>query len=338
MRASSAQLGDTGVRLWELVFPSSQPLLARTRVPYVDIDGLIAFSKRDRDGKVDAYLAGFLPDEVALVYFLGGDVVNASMLTPVGRFAVPIAQALQHIRGEAERAAVAFHRAPREQLAAMYATCTQPALEPPLKPRSAEALFRALFEQKFSGTLELISNGHVNYVRVQEGRFAGGHFSDQLPDEQPGAYLARLFTSVPPAPLPKVVARAYPGLAEVPLQATPALVALFRAYFWGLTDLVEQEHKGEGVKRAERARLRLVPQQPVLQAFGGMRSVDASDPLTEPAVLAEALAAWTRDLLGEMEVIDPGCAPRMVRDAARDNRFALNAVGFFERLPWRIQW
>jgi hypothetical protein len=338
MRASSALLGDTGVRLWELVFPIGRPLLVRTRVPYVDVEGLIAFSKRDRDGKVDAYLAAFLPDEVALVYFLGGEVVNATLLTPIGRFAVPITQALQHIHAEEERSEVAFHQVPREQLAAMYASCTQPALEPPLAARSAEAVFRALFEQKFSGTLELISNGRVNYVQVKEGRFAGGHFSDQRPDEPPAQYLARLFTSVPPAPLPKVVARAYPGVAEVPLQATPAMVAMFRSYFWGLTDQVEAEHKGEGARRAERARQRLLPDHPVLQSFGGLRTVDASDPLTEPEVLAEALAAWTSDLLAEMEVINPGCAPRMVRDAARDNRFAFNAVGFFKRLPWRIEW
>jgi len=338
MRASSALLGDTGVRLWELTFPSSQPLLVRTRVPYVDVAGLISFSTRDRDGKVDAFLAAFLPDEVALLYFLGGDVVNATMLTPVGRFAVPIAQALHHIQNEAERSEIAFHQAPREQLAAMYATCTQHPVDPPLEARSAEAVFRALFEQKFSGTLELISNGRVNYVHVKEGRFSSGHFSSQRPDEPPGPYLARLFTSVPPVALPKVVARAYPGLADVPLQATPALVAMFRAYFWGLADLVEQEHKGEGVKRAERARQRLLPDVPLLQAFGGPRGVDASDPLAEPAAVSEALAAWTSALLGEMEVINPGCAPRMVRDATRDNRFAFNAVGFFERLPWRIQW
>lgn len=338
MRASSALLGDTGVRLWDLAFPSGHPLLVRTRVPYVDIDGLIAFSTRDRDGKVDAYLAGFMPDEVALVYFLGGDVVNATMLTPVGRFAVPIAQALQHIQADAERSEVAFHQVPLDQLTAMYAACTQPPLEPPLEARSAEGVFRALFEQKFSGTLELISNGRVNYVQVKEGRFAGGHFCGQNQDEPPGPFLARLFTSVPPVPLPKVVAHAYAGRADVPRQATPALVAMFRAYYWVLTDLLEQEHQGESVKRAERARQRLLAEAPVLQAFGGPRGVDASDPLTEPAVLSGALAAWTSALLGEMEVINPGCAPRMVRDATRDNRFAFNAVGFFERLPWRIQW
>jgi hypothetical protein len=338
MRASSALLGDTGVRLWDLNFPSSQVLMARTRVPYVDLDGLIAFSKRDRDGKVDAYLAAFLPDEVALVYFLGGDAVNATLLTPIGRFSVPIAQALHNVRAEAERAEIAFHRAPHQQLATMYASCTQPPLDPPLEARSAETLFQALLERRFSGTLELISNGRVNYAQVTEGQVASGHFSDVRTDEAPGPYLARLFTSVPPDPLPKVVVCAYPGLTELPLQATPAMVAMFRAYYWCLTDLIERERAGEGGKRAERARQRLLPQVPVLQAFGGVRDADAGDPLTEPAVLSEALAAWTRDLLGELEVIDPGCAPRMVRDATRDNRFAFGTVGFFERLPWRIQW
>jgi hypothetical protein len=103
MRASVAVLADTGVKLWDLVFPRSQVLMHRTRVPYVHLDGLIAFSKRDRDGKVDAYLAAYLPDEVALIFFLGGDVVNAAMLTPLGRFAVPIAQALQHIDRKSTR-------------------------------------------------------------------------------------------------------------------------------------------------------------------------------------------------------------------------------------------
>ena len=338
MRASVAVLADTGVRLWDLTFPRSRVLMQRTRVPYVHLDGLIAFSKRDRDGKVDAYLAAYLPDEVALVFFLGGDVVNAAMLTPLGRFAVPIAQALQHIQGEAERSEIAFHQAPRDQLAAMYAACVQPPVQPPLGTASAEAVFRTLFERRWSGILELISNGRVNYIQVQEGRFASGHFSAQRPDEAPAPYLARLFTAVAPEPLPKVAARAVPGLAELPLQAPPAMVAMLRNVVWSITDLLEQEHPGDGAKRTERARQRLMPQLPVLQHFGGARGVEGSDPLAEPAELAEALATWSREVLGELEIINPGCAPRLMRDAAREHRFALNALGFFERLPWRIQW
>jgi hypothetical protein len=338
MRASQAVLADTGVKLWELVFPRSQALLARTRVPYVSLDGLIAFSKRDRDGKVDAYLAAYLPDEVILLFFLAGDLVNASMLTPVGRFPVPIGQALEHIEAEAERSEVAFHQAPHEQLAAMYAACSQTPREPPLDTSTAASVFKGITDRGWSGVLELISNGRVNYVQVREGRFTAGFFSDQRPDEQPGPYLARLFTSVSPEPLPRVVTAFFPGLAEMPLQAPPAMVAMLRTVVWNIAELAEQELPGEGAKRAERARLRVMAEHRVLGHFGGPRGVEGSDPLAEPSALADAIGAWTRELCGGMEIVNPGCAPRLVKEATREHRFALNAMGFFERIPWRIQW
>ncbi len=338
MRASQAVLADTGVRLWDLVFPRSQALLMRTRVPYVSLDGLIAFSKRDRDGKVDAYLAAYLPDEVILIYFLSGDVVNASMLTPLGRSPVAIAQALAHIEAEAERAEVAFHQAPREQLAAMYASCSQTQLAPALDVGSAASVFMGITERRWSGSLELISNGRVNYVQVRDGRFVAGFFADQRHDEQPAPYLARLFTSVPPEPLPKVVAEFYPGLTELPLQAPPAMVAMLRHVVWNLSDLAERELPGEGGNRAEKVRVRLLGQHRTLECFGGPRGSEGTDPLAEPSTLSEALAEWTKQLGGELEIVNPGCAARLVRDATREHRFALNAIGFFERLPWRIQW
>lgn len=338
MRASQAVLGDTGVRLWELVFPRTQVFLARTRVPYVSLDGLIAFSKQDRDGKVDAYLAAYLPDELILIFFLGGDIVNAAMLTPLGRYPVAIAQALQHIEAEAERSEIAFHEAAREQLAAMYAACAQTPLEPPLPKASAAAVLKGIKDRGWSGTLEVISDGRVNYVQLKDGHSTAGFFSDQRPDEQPGPYLARLFTSVPPEPRPKVVAAVYPGLAEMPLQAPPAMVAMLRNVVWNLSDLAEQEQPGEGAKRAERARQRLVAQYGLLGNFGGMRGVEENDPLAEPAILSEAIGAWTKELCAELEIVNPGCAPRLVKEATREHRFALGAIGFFERLPWRIQW
>ena len=50
MRGSSAVLTDSNTRLWELAFPRDRVLVTRTRAPYVALDGLIAFSKKDPDG------------------------------------------------------------------------------------------------------------------------------------------------------------------------------------------------------------------------------------------------------------------------------------------------
>lgn len=338
MRPSTALLTDTAVRLWDLQFPHDQVLVARTRAPYVALDGLIAFSKKDRDGKVDAYLAAYLPDEVVVLFFLGGDLANAVMLTPAGRVSVSIAEALRRVRAESERGEVAFHEAAPGLLAAMYAAATLPPLPIPLDPRTPESVFKTLFERRWTGLMELISNGRVNYLLVKEGRFASGHFADCRSDEPPLSYVARLFHSTPPEPLPHVVVKLYDPPRELPLQAPPAMIAMFRRYTWDLADLIEREAPGEGAKRAERVRQRLLPQHGALASVGGPRGAEQPDPVLEPAALADAVAAWTRDLLGELEVLAPQSAPRLLHQAAHEHRFALGAVGFFEKLPWRIQW
>lgn len=339
MRGSTAVLTDSSVRLWDLAFPATRKLVSRTRIAYVHVDNLIAFSKRDRDGRVDAYLAAYLPDEVVLLYFLGGDVVNAAMLTPIGRFPASIGDALRHIRSDPDRSELCFHEAPREQLAEMWSTCAGGALDLGLDPAFVDGAFRVLMERRWTGLLELISNGRVNYLTVQDGRFAGARFAEARPGEQPNATVARLTHHTPPDPRPVVALKAYTPVAMLPTQASPAMVAMFRHYLWDVLDLVEREAPGQSVRRAERAHNKtLVSGHDVLRHFGLVRGAEVADPIVEPAVLAEALAAWTRELLGEFEVSHPLTAPRILRDAAREHRYALQAVGFFERLPWRIQW
>ncbi len=338
MRASTAALADSSIRLWDLDFPRQGVLLARTRAPYVALDNLIAFSKKDRDGKVDAYLAAYLPDEVVVLYFLGGDLVTACTLAPQGRAPLGIGDALRRIRAESERAEIAFHTASPELLAALYATCAQPPGSLGVEPRTPEAVFKTLFERRWSGLLELISNGGVNYLLVKDGRFAGGHFARQRPDEAPLSYVSRLFSSVPPEPLPQVAARLYDAPGPLPHQAPPAMLTMFRTFAWDLSDLIEHEAPGEGAKRAERVRQRLLPRHAALCCVGGPRGAEQPNPVVEPGVLAEAMAAWTRELLGELEVLAPQSAPRLLKEAARPHRFALQAVGFFERLPWPVHW
>ena len=135
-----------------------------------------------------------------------------------------------------------------------------------------------------------------------------------------------------------VVVKVYDAPPPLPLQAPPTMISMFRHYVWDLSDLIEREAPGEGAKRAERMRQRLLPTHPVLSCVGGARDAATADPVVEPLALAEGVAAWTRELLSEVEVLAPQSAPRLVRLSGREHRFALNAVGFFEKLPWRVQW
>src|SRR5437016_11779693 len=72
MRASTARLMNSPVRLADLTFPQVNRLIHRTRLAFIHLDNLLAFGKRDRDGRVDGYITAHLPDECLLVFFRKG--------------------------------------------------------------------------------------------------------------------------------------------------------------------------------------------------------------------------------------------------------------------------
>ena len=158
MRASTARLMNSPVRLADLTFPQVNRLIHRTRLAFIHLDNLLAFGKRDRDGRVDGYITAHLPDECLLVFFRKGEAVNAASLHPSGRHVVTITEALKRMRAEVERGDLAYCAAPMEQLAWMYQSCAVP-----LQPRAVDAgspgaLFPALQQEQVTGVLELISD------------------------------------------------------------------------------------------------------------------------------------------------------------------------------------
>src|SRR5712671_7077256 len=123
MRASSARLTNSPVRLAELSFPQVNRLIHRTRLAFIHLDNLLAFAKRDRDGRVDGYVAAYLPDECLLLFFRKGEAVNAATLHAGGRQVITITEGLKRMRAEVERGDLTYCAAPMEQLAWMYAAC-----------------------------------------------------------------------------------------------------------------------------------------------------------------------------------------------------------------------
>ena len=120
MRASTARLMNSPVRLADLTFPQVNRLIHRTRLAFIHLDNLLAFAKRDRDGRVDGYITAHLPDECLLLLFRKGEAVNAASIHTSGRQVITITEALKRMRAEVERGELAYCAAPMEQLAWMY--------------------------------------------------------------------------------------------------------------------------------------------------------------------------------------------------------------------------
>jgi len=176
MRASTARLMNSPVRLADLVFPQVSRLIHRTRLAFIHLDGLLAFGKRDRDGRIDGYITAYLPDECVLLFFRKGEAMNAASLHTGGRQVITITEALKRMRAEVERGELAYAAAPMEQLAWMYQSCAAPVEMKTVDASNPGTFFATFARDKTSGILELTSNAHVSYVRFDSGRYHSGYF------------------------------------------------------------------------------------------------------------------------------------------------------------------
>lgn len=338
MRHSAARLAGSPVRLASLRFPHNRVHVQRTRLAFIHLDNLLHFAKIDRDGRVDGYVAAYLPDEVVLLFLRTGELIAAAAMLQGGREVIPIATALKRIREEMERGELAYADAPMEQLAWMYQSCAAPAAPRSVDPTQPDKFFPALAHEEFSGVLELVSDGLVNYFRFQQGRFLDGYFTGRRPDQSIGPFVAGLFAPREDGTLPAISAATFAPREDVPEQAPPALIQTYRELFWAIARAAERHVAQEGLKRSCGVRDLLSGMHPALAVLGTPLDREADDLVATPRELTAALSEWTSQMLEQLEVIAPGVAPAVLKEATREHRFVLQRAGFFESLPWTVRW
>jgi hypothetical protein len=320
-------------------FPRDQAFVERTHLRYVHLDNVLTDSKVDRAARVPGFVGVFLGDETELIFLLDGEPVTAARVAPAGRCVLPVAAVVERARAEVERADVAYYGAAEGQLRAMYATMAGAPLSAPSvadlgNPRH---LFEELRRSGIDAILELVEQDAVHYLVLDAGQpvtgyLAGRHPASPLRDELP-----RLFE---PARRHGMVASLYPAVAELPVQAPKALVDLYAR-------TVEEAIRGtapavgmeaalalfEGALVATRAR------HPALAGFGlapDGRVLGLTAASAEP--LTEGVATWVFEGLMAAERAGGPDPARLLAEVTRDTRFALQAQGFFQRLPWAVVW
>jgi hypothetical protein len=337
VRPSVAILSGTPVRLAGLTFPARRVHIHRTRLAYIHIENLLHFAKIDRDGRVDGYIAAYLPDEVALLFLRKGEVVTSVALSEKGREVRAIAGTLKSLKDELERGELSFCEAPLEQLVWMYHSVVGPTRPWPVNPEDPRALFLRLQQEHFAGVVELIVSGAVNYLRFEDGRFHSGHFAGKGADEPVPVYFERLFSPGPEGP-PVAAAVGFSPGETLEEQASPAMVQAYREVFWRIAEVAEREVPGEAMGRALKLQGRLAPVHDPLRVLATPRGEELEPkPLTADAITF-GLSDWTCQLLEQLEVIAPGVARQVLKDATRDHRYVLQRAGFFTRLPWPVTW
>src|SRR6266550_2792538 len=302
MRASTARLMNSPVRLADLTFPQVNRLIHRTRLAFIHLDNLLAFGKRDRDGRVDGYITAYLPEECLLLFFRKGEAVNAASLDTTGRRVITITEALKRMRAEVERGELAYSAAPMEQLAWMYQSCAAPVEMRTVDPGQPGAFFAAFARDKTSGILELTSNARVSYVRFDGGRYASGYFCDKPEAVAIPKFLESQFHPGADRQTPVLTAAQFPYAADLPQQA---------------------QNVSAGLGDAHKA----------ITILSAPRGTDTPDSVVQPEELSNALTDWSLQLLEGVEVMMPGTAPKILREATREHRYVLQSAGYYGRLP-----
>jgi hypothetical protein len=318
-------------------FPHEVAYLARTKLSYVNLPGILSDGKRDRAARVTGFVTIHLGESCYLVFLKGGEAFQAARIRPGGREQMAINEVLDIAAAEVERGeagAIAFYGAPEPQLRAMLATLVREPLplDGELDPAHPDRLFPALRARRYRGVVELCDGGVMHYLCLDEGHYSTGYFCGREPGVPAGDFMRTLFGSR------ALGVSVYPALEELPEQALPGLVELYRRLLEAAGEGV-RERTGEEAAVAALRRARDVAHvaHPLLAAFvvHGDGSVSGA-PLATPAQLTAAVAAWLVELLGDASLVvglDPSA---LLERSVREGRYVLQEQGFFAQLPWPV--
>jgi hypothetical protein len=318
-----------------LRFPYDRVLLQRTKLAYVHLPHLLTDAKRDRSARVFGYVAIWLPEELVVLYLQEGEVVNATRLTGERREAMAIAEALALVPHEPELGEVCFHECSDEQLACMFVALTTPPVPWPgeVNPADRAALFPYLMSTTFDGTIEVSVGGLLNYLIVRDGEveraFVYGR-SNVTPEEA----VDRLFSEARGTPLGIKRWHVPPAL---PVQASPGLIRAYRELAVSLVRRLAANGQESAPLLAEQARQKLIPTHSALQHFTvGERPM--RDPSEDAELVTTAIAVWLSELI--WAGMDQGelTPERLLGDVTRERRHLFQSAGFFDRLPWQVEW
>ena len=323
----------TGLR-----FPYTRVLLPRTRLAYVHLKNLLTDAKRDRAARISGYVSISLPEELLILYLLGGEVINATThgVRDGMSKAIPIARALEKVPPEPEYGEICFHEAEEEQLDAMFASHALGAEPWPSGFAADEpsTLFPYLMAMAFDGALEVISDEHVNYLLFRDGAVSKAYLSVHL--HGGGTLIERVgkLFHRDPRSAPLEIHR-WPHLEQIPIQAPPQLVQAYRDLTSGLVDRMVRQGRQSAPVIAEMARSNLTPSHPALDGLT-FSERPAKDILADSENLTAAVAAWIKEFMFTAADHDGRSEGEILKELTWERRHMFQSAGLFDQMPWKV--
>jgi hypothetical protein len=317
-----------------LRFPYSRVLLPRTRLAYIHLRNLLTDAKRDRAARISAYVAVSLPEELVILYLLGGEVVNATVRDGKGSRAISISSALEKVPPEPEYGEVCFHEADEEQLGCMYATHSVAAEPWPggMNGQDPATLFPYLNAMTFDGVVEIIANESVNYLVFRNGNVARAFLSASHHGTMVDR-VAKLFAREGRVGDLRVGRWGVPG--PLPIQAPPALIQAYRDLTSSLVQRLVEQGRDSAPTIAEHARQNLLMTHPVLDGFA-LSGRPTREPISDTQGLTLAVGAWIREVMWAAVDHDSMSPEAILKELTWERRHMFQSAGLYAEVPWKV--
>lgn len=309
-------------------------LLPRTRLAYVHLRNLLNDAKRDRAARISGYVAVSLPEELVMLYLLGGEVVNATIRDAKSCRVIGIASAIEKVPLEPEYGEICFNEADEEQLGCMFITHAEAAEPWPagMSTQDPSALFPYLMAMTFDGVVEIITGDFVNYLVFRHGSVARAYLSG-AGHGSVVERVTRLFSKESkPADL-RIHRWGVPG--PLPIQAPPALIQAYRDLAESLVKRLVDHGRDSAPAIAEHARHNLSTSYPVLDGFS-LSGKPAKEALADTDGLTEAVAAWIREVMWAAVDHDALSPDELLKELTWDRRHMFQSAGFYDAMPWKV--
>jgi hypothetical protein len=203
-----------------------------------------------------------------------------------------------------------------------------------LDARNPAALFPYLMATTFDGMVEIIAGSEVSYLVLRDGAVKRAYLAG-APKGTTSDRLNQLFA--PTGRGGRLVVRRWGTPSPLPQQAPPALILAYRDLANRLVAHLVAAGRESAPAIAEHARRTLVASHDALESFSVMDRA-THDPVTDVDTLTGAVAAWVSEILWTAADLTTVAPEELLRELTHDRRHMLQSAGFFDRIPFRVEW
>lgn len=321
-------------------FPKGKPILENTKLGFVNFDRILNAAKLERSYKISAYISIIYPDMVDMILLKAGEPFNAITFSHGKKELAGISETIEKAK-KSEFAIVNFYEVPEELINFILISATKKPIfsavgNTALKKiiKNKDSIVAKFHEIKFNGFVELVNDLEHNFFRVSNGEISRCYFSSGPLKNISWDELILFLEKLMKTEKELLIFNGFPyQAAKTEIQATPPQVSLFIKAINNTFTLFSDKLGSSIVSETAESSYKRVQEE-----FNFLQNTSLEDAklsgniTTNPDLLVDVFVYWFELIKASFSmIIGEDKTEEIVRESIKEYRFALKAIGFYEK-------